>query len=143
MSILAPLASLRAYELAEYRSQLTRLGMAAGFGSTEAAKALAEISADATIEHALKPGDPYALARYDATVQAEAMYLVLAGSNEPTPPLATQPDPGDRMIAEVELGHPRHAAEAAFRQAVDRGLVVADRYTVMRVGTAAEARKPA
>lgn len=79
-SNLAPLAGLQAYELAEYRSQVTRLGMAAGFGDAGAARALAEISADATIEHALKPGDPYARARYDATVQAGAMHLLLAGS---------------------------------------------------------------
>ena len=80
MSILAPLGSLRAYELAEYRSQLTRLGMAAGFGDAGAARALAEISADATIEHALDPRNPDVRARYDATVQAEAMHVLLAGS---------------------------------------------------------------
>lgn len=80
MSLLAHIDSLRAYELAEYRSQIARLVMAAGLGNAAAAKALAEISADATIEHALKPSDPDVRARYDATVQAEAMYLVLAGS---------------------------------------------------------------
>ncbi|SFU93552.1 hypothetical protein SAMN02799631_03252 [Methylobacterium sp. 174MFSha1.1] len=80
MSILASIPNLRAYELAEYRSQLTRLGMAAGFGSAKAAKALAAISADVTIEHAINPGDSDLQARYAATVEAEAMYLALAGS---------------------------------------------------------------
>jgi len=56
---------------------------------------------------------------------------------------ATPSSPGECVMHLIRSGHPRHAAEAAFRQAVDGGLLVPDRYTVMRAGAVAEARRRA
>ncbi len=55
---------------------------------------------------------------------------------------ATPSSPGECVRHLIQSGHPPHVAEAAFRQAVDVGLLVPDRYTVMRAGPGAEASVP-
>ncbi len=56
---------------------------------------------------------------------------------------ATPSSPGECVRHLIQSGHPRHAAEAAFRQAVDGGVLVPDRYIVLRAGPGAEARRRA
>lgn len=47
---------------------------------------------------------------------------------------ATPCGPGECVMHLIRSGRPRRAAEAAFRHAVDVGLLVADRYTIMHAG---------
>ncbi|MDH2309246.1 hypothetical protein [Methylobacterium brachiatum] len=61
------------YQAAEFKSAMLRLGVAAMLGSEAASQALAEVSADVSIEHALTPARPGVAERYRATVEATAM----------------------------------------------------------------------